>query len=74
MALRAAGIEETYIAPMTLSALRQQMNTEALAAGFRDTFYIIGFCFLLAMIPILFISRRYTQRHQRFAEKTGKGS
>ena len=61
-ALRSAGIEETYIAPMTLGALRQQMNTEALAAGFRDTFFTIGFCFLFAMIPILFISRRYTQR------------
>jgi hypothetical protein len=46
---------------MTLSALRQQMNLEAIAAGFRDTFFSIGFCFLIAMLPMLFISGRYTR-------------
>jgi MFS transporter, DHA2 family, multidrug resistance protein len=62
LALRAAGIDETSIAPMTLQTIRQQMNVEAVAAAFRDTFFAIGFCFLLAMIPMLCLPRRYTQQ------------
>jgi DHA2 family multidrug resistance protein len=61
LTLRSAGVHESWIGPMTLSALRQQMNLEAIAAGFRDTFFSIGFCFLIAMLPMLFISGRYTR-------------
>lgn len=63
LALRAAGIDEAFIGPMALRAIRQQMQIEAVAAAFRDTFFAIGFCFLLAMLPMLFISRRYTKSH-----------
>jgi DHA2 family multidrug resistance protein len=64
--LRHQGIDEAYITPMTLSTLRRQMDVEAVAAGFRDTFFAIGFCFLLAMLPMLFIRRRRQQHQQRF--------
>ncbi len=56
--LRHAGISETDIGPLTLRAIRTQMDVEAVAAGFRDSFFAFGFCFLLAMIPMLFITRR----------------
>jgi DHA2 family multidrug resistance protein len=61
LSLRSAGVHESLVAPMTLSALRQQMNLEAISSGFRDTFFLIGFCFLVAMLPMLLISRRYTR-------------
>jgi DHA2 family multidrug resistance protein len=60
--LHGYGIEESSINSMTLRTLRRQMDIEAIAAGFRDTFFAIGFCFLLAMIPMFFITRR-RQRH-----------
>ncbi len=59
--LHDAGINESEIGAMTLRTLRRQMDTEAIAAAFRDSFFAIGFCFLLAMLPMLFISRRYTK-------------
>jgi DHA2 family multidrug resistance protein len=58
LALRAAGINETAIAPMTLQAIRHQINVEAVAAAFRDTFFAIGFCFLVAVLPMLCLPRR----------------
>jgi DHA2 family multidrug resistance protein len=51
--LHEAGIVEAEIPTMTLRALRQQIDTEALAAGFRDSFFLISFFFLLAMVPLL---------------------
>ena len=62
LSLRSAGVHESLVGPMTLSALRQQMNLEAISSGFRDTFFSIGFCFLIAMLPMLFISRRDTRK------------
>ncbi len=61
-ALREAGINEANVEPMALRVIRQQMSVEAVTAGFRDTFFAISFCFLLAMIPIFFVSRRMTRR------------
>jgi DHA2 family multidrug resistance protein len=52
-ALHDAGIIEAEIPTMTLRTLRQQIDTEALAAGFRDSFFMISFFFLLAMVPLL---------------------
>jgi hypothetical protein len=51
--LHNAGIVEAEIPTMTLGALRQQIDTEALAAGFRDSFFMISFFFLLAIVPLL---------------------
>ncbi len=40
-------------------AIRQQMDIEAMAACFQDSFRFIGGCFLLASLPIVwFLSRR----------------
>ncbi|ETX00735.1 MAG: hypothetical protein ETSY1_10080 [Candidatus Entotheonella factor] len=60
--LRDAGMNESTVPPMALRVIRQHMSVEAVTAGFRDTFFAISFCFLLAMIPILFVSRRMTRR------------
>jgi hypothetical protein len=50
--LRAAGIGETERPAMVLRTIQQQIDLEALATGFRDSFFIISFCFLLAMAPL----------------------
>lgn len=60
--LRAAGINESDMGTMALRTIRQQMNVEAVAAGFCDTFFAISFCFLLSMIPMFFVSRRMMRR------------
>jgi DHA2 family multidrug resistance protein len=53
--LRVAGINESDMGTMALQTIRQQMNVEAVTAGFRDTFFAISICFLLAMIPMFLI-------------------
>jgi DHA2 family multidrug resistance protein len=60
--LRASGIDPSQIGTMTLRTIRGQMDTEAIAAGFRDSFFAISFCFLLALLPMFFISARHTRR------------
>jgi MFS family permease len=60
--LRDSGISDTDIGPLTLRVIRHQMDTEALAAGFRDSFFAFSFCFLLAMLPMLFITRRHLRK------------
>jgi hypothetical protein len=47
---------------MTLRALRQQIDIEAVAAGFRDSFFAISFCFLLAMLPLFCIPALRTRQ------------
>lgn len=67
--LRGAGIVETDVPAMALRALRQQIDIEALAAGFRDSFFTMSFCFLLAMLPLLGVgSQRERQQERRTAE------
>ncbi|MGE3536031.1 MAG: DHA2 family efflux MFS transporter permease subunit [Candidatus Tectimicrobiota bacterium] len=51
--LHSAGIVEADIPAMTVRALQQQLDTEAVAAGFRDSFCMISLFFLLAMLPLL---------------------
>ena len=36
-----------------LSAIRRQMDVEAIAAGFRDSFLFIGVCFFLSSLPMI---------------------
>ncbi len=61
--LRHAGMHESNIGPMALRIIRQQISIEAVTSGFRDTFFAISFCFLVAMIPMFFVSRRITRRN-----------
>jgi hypothetical protein len=46
---------------MTLRALRQQIDIEAVAAGFRDSFFAVSFCFVLAMLTMFCVGRRQTR-------------
>jgi DHA2 family multidrug resistance protein len=62
--LRGAGIGETEIPAMALRLLQQQIDLEALATGFRDSFFIISFCFLLAMVPLIGVVSQQTRQHQ----------
>jgi DHA2 family multidrug resistance protein len=39
-------------------AIRQQLDVEAIAAGFRDSFLFICGCFVLAMIPVMCLALR----------------
>jgi hypothetical protein len=58
--LRHTSVGPTDINAMTLRTLRRQMDIESVAAGFRDSFFTVGFCFLVAMLPMLLISIRRT--------------
>jgi hypothetical protein len=40
-----------------LRALRQQIDIEAVAAGFRDSFFAMSICFLLAMLFLIGVGR-----------------
>jgi hypothetical protein len=62
LTLRSSGIDPSQIGTMTLGTIRRQMDTEAIAAGFRDSFFAIGFCFLLAMLSMCFLSSRYMRK------------
>jgi hypothetical protein len=55
--LRGAGIHETDVPAMALRALRQQIDIEAVAAGFRDSFFAMSVCFLLAMLSMIGVVR-----------------
>ena len=59
--LRGAGIGETEIPSMALRTLQQQIDLEALATGFRDSFFLISFCFLFAMIPLVGVGLQRTR-------------
>jgi DHA2 family multidrug resistance protein len=60
--LRGAGIGETELPAMALRTLQQQIDLEALATGFRDSFFIISFCFLLAMVPLIGVVSQRTRQ------------
>jgi DHA2 family multidrug resistance protein len=62
--LQSAGIGETERPGMALNIIRGQIDLEALATGFRDSFFIISFCFLLAMVPLLGVVLRRTRQQQ----------
>jgi hypothetical protein len=36
-----------------LMSIRRQMDVEAVAAGFRDSFLFIGLCFFLSSLPMM---------------------
>ena len=55
--LRGAGVHETDVPAMALRALRQQIDIEAVAAGFRDSFFAMSVCFLLAMLCMIGVVR-----------------
>jgi DHA2 family multidrug resistance protein len=62
--LRGAGIGETELPAMALRMIQRQIDLEALATGFRDSFFIISFCFLLAMVPLVGVVSQRTRQQQ----------
>jgi hypothetical protein len=52
-----AGVLGSTADEAALGAIRQQMDVEAIAVGFRDSFFLICVCFLVAMIPMLCLLR-----------------
>ena len=41
-----------------LKTIKQQMDLEAVAAGFRDSFLLIGVAFLIASLPMAWVIMR----------------
>jgi len=58
--LHEAGFVGATADRMALGAIRRQMDIEAIAAGFRDSFLLLALCFILGCIPLvsLLVSRR----------------
>jgi DHA2 family multidrug resistance protein len=63
--LLGAGIEATDVPSMTLRALRQQIDIEAVAAGFRDSFFAVSFCFVLAMLTMFGVGGRRARQQEQ---------
>jgi DHA2 family multidrug resistance protein len=59
LGLSDAGVLGTTAEHMALDTIHQQMEIEAIAASFRDSFLFICLCFLLAMGPMLYLLSRY---------------
>ncbi|MBI3325233.1 MAG: DHA2 family efflux MFS transporter permease subunit [Nitrospinae bacterium] len=55
LSLHEAGIIGPSADRMALGTIRQQMDIEAITAGFQDSFLLLSGFFLLASIPVLFI-------------------
>jgi DHA2 family multidrug resistance protein len=62
--LLGAGIEATDVPAMALRALRQQIDVEAVAAGFRDSFFAVSFCFVLAMLTMFGVGGRRARQQE----------
>jgi DHA2 family multidrug resistance protein len=56
--LHQAGIVGDSVEQMALRTIRQQIEVEAIAAGFGDSFVFICLCFLLASLPMLYLLLR----------------
>ena len=57
--LHAAGVLGAEANQMALGTIRQQLDIEAIAAGFRESFLLICLCFFVAIVPMLcLLSRR----------------
>jgi hypothetical protein len=61
LSLHHAGVGETLVDQEALGIIREQMDIEAIALGFQESFLFICLCFLLAIGPMLcLLSRRIT--------------
>jgi hypothetical protein len=65
--LRGAMVHETEVPAMALRALRQRIDIEAVAAGFRDSFFAMSVCFLLAMLCMIGVGRVHQPAGQKGA-------
>jgi len=60
--LHQAGMTGTTADRVALRTIQRQMDIEAIAAGFRDSFLFISVCFLIASLPMLWMLRRWKQQ------------
>ncbi|MCZ6875973.1 MAG: DHA2 family efflux MFS transporter permease subunit [bacterium] len=60
--LHQAGIRGASADQAAMSTLRRQMDIEAVAAAFRDSFVLISVFFLIAVLPTLYLLIRYRRR------------
>jgi hypothetical protein len=58
LSLHHAGIPETARDQEALDTIRQQMDLEAVALAFQESFLLIGVCFLVAIVPMLCLFSR----------------
>ena len=58
------GIEGTTTNRMALRAIQRQLDVEAIAAGFRDSFLFVCVCFLISALPMLWLMARRLDRAQ----------
>ena len=58
------GIEGTTTNRMALRAIQRQLDVEAIAAGFRDSFLFVCVCFLISALPMLWLMARRLDRTQ----------
>ena len=58
--LHASGFVGGTVDRMALGAIRREMDVEAIAAGFRDSFLLLALFFILGCIPLvsLLVSRQ----------------
>ncbi len=59
--LQESGIVGSAAQQTTLNTLRNSLDIEAVAAGFRESFLLICLCFLCAMVPMLWLFYRSRQ-------------
>ena len=56
------GIEGAATNRMALRAIQRQLDVEAIAAGFRDSFLFVCVCFLVSALPMLWLMARRLDR------------
>jgi hypothetical protein len=59
--LHQAGILGPSADQMALRTIRRQMDIEAIVAGFQDSFLLVCTCFLLAILPMLYLIIRHNK-------------
>ena len=59
LALQQVGILGGAAERMALSSIRRQMDVEAIAAGFQDSFLLVCTCFVLASLPMSYFLLKY---------------
>jgi hypothetical protein len=64
LALHQAGAPAATQDQEAMGAIRQELDVEALAVSFRESFLLICLCFLLAMGPMLWLCRRRAHLHE----------
>jgi hypothetical protein len=65
--LHQAGLVGAGADQAALRAIQQQMDTEAITSGFRESFFFMSLCFVIASLPMvwgLYQRRRRTPRRQ----------